>query len=72
MIVPHEKLRKSSSWITQIRQDQICGLGRLVALGAGHAKWLKTRKMSSKNGSFLVLNIPFWVQNCRPKDFCEI
>jgi phytoene dehydrogenase-like protein len=41
-------------------------------LGSGHAKYLKNWKKSFKNSRFLVLNIPFWVQNCRSKDFFEI
>ncbi len=38
-------------------------------LGSGHAKWLKSWGKSSKNSRFLVLNIPFWVQNNSSKDF---
>jgi len=38
--------------------------------GADHAKYLIICKKSSKNSRFLVLCIPFRVQNCRPKDFC--
>ena len=41
-------------------------------LGSGHAKYLKDCKKSFKNSRFLVLNIPFWVQNCRSKDFFEM
>jgi hypothetical protein len=41
-------------------------------LGPDHAKYLKNCKKSSKNSRFLVLNIPFWVQNNRSKDFFKI
>ena len=38
-------------------------------LGSGHAKCLKSWGKSSKNSRFLVLNIPFWLQNNSSKDF---
>ena len=41
-------------------------------LGSDHANCLIIYKKSSKNSRFLVLNIPFWVQNSRSKDFFEI
>ena len=40
--------------------------------GSGHAKCLLICKKSFKNDRFLVLNIPFWVQNCRSKIFFEL
>ena len=40
--------------------------------GLGHANCLIIYKKSSKNSRFLVLIIPFWVQNNRSKDFFEI
>ena len=41
-------------------------------LGSGHAKSLKSWGKSYKDSRFLVLNIPFWVQNNRFKDFYKI
>jgi tRNA nucleotidyltransferase/poly(A) polymerase len=39
------------------------------ALGSDHANCLIKRKKNSKNSRFIVLNIPFWVQNFRFKNF---
>ena len=41
-------------------------------LGSDHANCLIIYKKSFKHSRFLVLNIPFWVQNSRSKDFFEI
>ena len=41
-------------------------------MGSGHAKYLIIYKKGSKNSRFFVLNIQFWVQNNRSKDFFEI
>ena len=40
-----------------------------MGLGSGHANCLNIWKESSKNSHFVVLSKPFWVQNCRDKDF---
>jgi hypothetical protein len=45
------------------------GFWALGTWGSGHAKYLIVCKKSSKNDRFLVLTIPFWVQNNRSKDF---
>ncbi len=36
--------------------------------GSDHAKCLIICKKSSLNGCCLVLNMPFWVQNCKSKE----
>ena len=41
-------------------------------LGSSHAKSLKSWGKSYKDSRFLVLNIPFWVQNNSFKDFYKI
>jgi len=49
-----------------------CGPGQTTqwaVMGSDHANYLIFCIKSSENGCFLVLNIPFWVQNCWSKDF---
>ena len=41
-------------------------------LGSDQAKYLMFFIKRSENGCFLVLNIPFRVQNCWSKDFVKI
>jgi hypothetical protein len=41
-------------------------------MGIRHSKCLIICKKTSKDGRFLVLNIPFSVQNNKCKDFFEI
>ena len=43
-------------------------LANSCRMESGHANYLIIYKKSSKNGRFLVLSIPFWVQNKRCKD----
>jgi len=56
-------IKPEEEWLTMPKPED---------LGSGHANCLNMWKKSSKNSHFLVLNIPFWVQNCRFKDFFEI
>ncbi len=44
---------------------------KLCERGSDQAKYLIFYIKSSKNGYFLVLNMPFWVQNCWSKDFLK-
>ena len=39
--------------------------------GSGQAKCLKITKKSSKSNRFFVLNIQFWVQTNRSKDYLK-
>jgi hypothetical protein len=39
--------------------------------GSDHAKCLNICKKNSKNSWFFVLNVRFWVQNNRPKDYLK-